>query len=1117
MFLPSCLFALVIALLLSLGTLSAAREVPAFGADIIERLIAPETRSQAFREVQIAREREPARHDWRALPMAAFELYHQNILVTECPQRAGEPLYMVSYRWDHASYSRYFSKHRSIRSSGFAPVENAHKPQALVKSEGRFSNWLPAVQNPDLSLPPEGKMQERVIVFLTDQGELIRPFDGDNMTEGDVFKDLNQDGRYERVYSSNFGLYDKRAGEPDIRVQALRVEAVDVESERLLYVLFNWHSSKSELVPTWGWAVRDLDHDGLDEIVLGPIADEDAEPEVKVVYRWNSEQGQYVGPQGSYDDHYLLLDPKVKLWDELHRVKAEGGLRYEALAAVNAPKIPEADVLAVPYDWREREPYRHRSLAGASDADLLQFMCGWSVVKPPPTGEVDLGVTASQSSIAVASDSSHRFEFKQEWGELDPRAAMFTFVENNQSSVHQDQYTLYYPTHLKQAESADWVVFGSRQGPGVEALSLGAEGDGRYFSAKYSRPLPEKYPAGEFKWKWGLARVDAAGLEWLQQGLWWLAQIRSDLKVRESGRYSGGSGFTTNCFPTYLETAPPSLRLLTASGATLIDIKAERASSYSGSWRDEFGPEQYLGFAHQLYQANEGVLLSERVSDVSLSQVLASLPDLISHLQAGRMSPQLAQAIVRSAGDSGDVGFLPLLQAMDALLPDPATFELEWHRLNAALEVLSDASDLASFRRKSELEAQMATVEQSMRDHLWGWLREPLSFAMQQLEVADDVAALSEWAQQAGEPGALWALARLRHVNDLAWRQALSQVFREQISWRENIIRYLAYQDRELANALLEGLPRLQQLKLMPSLVGNQSAANMDELTIQSLLDTIRAQSLNAQARLGALRKLIPKNEPLSIERVEIDQVLLELLQTEMNPSHDPWPERYLVHDAALFLLLRNQLPVPVERYIEAANARWNEFSFGSYLALMLHIAVVNESSAARRWLLDWGQQYIELDAGAWGRFAECIYAAELHSLGPFLQRLATMDAQAQEGGSALGKGRKPELMHGERYHMARRIIAVWSESDPLTRAKCELLLGFNFSYRYGPDSLYHPTQRVQERLLAQVQQLSVRERQAFLAFVEWCETAISPDTLGYSNRQYFEWVRRTFTTEAGA
>mgnify|MGYP003716215807 CR=1 FL=1 len=114
--------------------------------------------------------------------------------------------------------------------------------------------------------------------------------------------------------------------------------------------------------------------------------------------------------RGSYDDHYLLLDTKVKLWDELHRVKAEGGLRYEALAAVNAPKIPEADVLAVPYDWREREPYRHRSLAGASDADLLQFMCGWSVVKPPPTGEVDLGVTASQSSIAVASDSSHRFE-----------------------------------------------------------------------------------------------------------------------------------------------------------------------------------------------------------------------------------------------------------------------------------------------------------------------------------------------------------------------------------------------------------------------------------------------------------------------------------------------------------------------------------------------------------------------------------------------------------------------------------------------------------------------------------------------------------------------------------
>ncbi|MBT63259.1 MAG: hypothetical protein CML13_08620 [Puniceicoccaceae bacterium] len=1098
--------------------MSARRETPAFGTEIIERLIAPETRSQAFREVQIARQGENPRNDWQALPMAAFELYHQDLLVTECPQLAGAPsLYMVSYFWDHATYSRYFSKYRSSRSGGFSPVEEAHKPQALVRVGGRSSNWLPAGQNPDLSLPPEEKLEERVIVFLSDQGQVVRPFGGDNMTEGDVFKDLNQDGRYERVYSSNFRVYDTREGEPDIRVQALRVEAVDLESERLFYLLLNWHRYQSELVPTWGWAVRDLDGDGIDEIVLGPIENESAEPEVQVVYRWDAEQGQYVGPSGSFEDHYLLLDPKLDLWDELRRVKAAGGLQYEAIAEANAPDVLAAEVPPPVYDWRQREPYRHRSLVDASHADLLHFMCGWTPVKATSSNEPSpsLAPTAPSTATAVASGSNHRFEFKQAWSELDPRAAMFTFVESNQSHVHRNKFTLYYPTHLKQAEHADWVVFSSRQGPGVEVLKSEQEGAGRYWSAKYSRPLPEKYPAGEYQWKWELGRVDAERTRWLQQGLWWLAQIRSDLKVREPGRYSSSAGFSTNCFPTDMEAAPPSLRLLTAAGASLIDIKAERASAYSGSWRDEFGPEQYLGFAQQLFKANEGGLYRERLRDVSLPQVLASMPDLIADLKAGRIPPQLAQAIVRSVGDSAEGSLLPLLKEIEALVPDRAAFELEWQRLALALEELGDASDIGSFRRKSELEAQMATLEQSMRDHLWGWLREPLNLAIRQLEVADDVEALSQWAQRAGEPGALWALVRLRDVNTAAWSEVLSQVFREQVRWRTNIIRYLANQDRELAQALVESLPRLQQLKLLPSLAQNQSAANMDAATIQSLLATMCAPSLDAKTRVAALRKLLPKNEPNTIERIDLDQALLELLQSEMHPSRDPWPERYLVYDAALFLLLRNQLPPPVELYIKAANTGWNEFSFGSYLALMLHLAVVNESSQAHAWLLDWGQRYIEQDAGGWGRFSEFIYAADLHRFGAFLQRLATMDAHAQEGGSALGKGRQPELKHGERYHMARRIVAVWTEPDPLTQAKCELLLGFNFGYRYGPDSLYHVTMRTKARLQENVKRLSPAQRQAFADFIQWCETAIEREDLGYHSRQYFEWLSDTFVTAA--
>ena len=120
-----------------------------------------------------------------------------------------------------------------------------------------------------------------------------------------------------------------------------------------------------------------------------------------------------------------------------------------------------------------------------------------------------------------------------------------------------------------------------------------------------------------------------------------------------------------------------------------------------------------------------------------------------------------------------------------------------------------------------------------------------------------------------------------------------------------------------------------------------------------------------------------------------------------------------------------------------------------------------------------------------------------------------------RRGGSALGKGRQPELKHGERYHMARRIVAVWTEPDPLTQAKCELLLGFNFGYRYGPDSLYHVAMRTRARLQENVKRLSPAQRQAFADFIQWCETAIEREDLGYRSRQYFEWLSDTFVTAA--
>ncbi len=1075
---------------------SAERKEPVLGAGIIERLVAPESRLEALREVIIAKQSDDPTLNWSELPLAAFEAYHKDTRVTVCPQLNGaEPLYLVTFRPDYEAYSMRYSPYRSLRTldGAFEEVPSKYKPAEILAEQGSSSVW-PVDAESHLSLPPPSTLEDCVFVFLTHEGQVIWPFNGDNVGDGDVLKDINGDGQYERVFTSNFGVYDSRKGDPDIWVETLRVETVSADSQRLLHVVLNWHGRKSESVTRWGWEVRDLDGLGLDEIIIGPIIEEGGIPEAEVVYRWDAKTKQFLGADGSLEDRYITLDPKTELWEELRRVRDAGGMQYDAGALSNAAAEAEAELDAVPYDWREREPYVHRSLAGYSDEDLVEFMCGWKL------GE------ASEDDSNVAAESRQQFEFKQEWFALSPKEAAFEYASANQSEAHLEKFTLYYPTNLSEAALADWIALSAIPHSRVNVLKSSGERAGRLVSVHSIRSLPNTYPNGRFRWQWSKRDLDPFRVRWFNETLWWLAQLRSEAK-QPGLRSRQGAVMDSNCYPAQTETMRPGVRLLGEAGqAASLDIVGERMSMNVASWRDRYAPDIYLGLASILFEKVRKEYRVGRAHNLSTTEFLEQSTSFAADVQAGRIPPELARATICAAGDDAVVSWLPILREIAETVPSPSEDDVELQRLQEALAALPNDGDIETYKAKVELEAQIVEVQRRLRDNVWSWLRVPLHFAIRQLEAVENPALLEAWAAQPGELGANWAYQRIFEADPEHAFSVLEDVFARLPEWRTKVIRYLAYnQQAERARACIERLPRAEQLLLMPSLVGPTKPAQMSDVLVADLLETIQSDTVPLGVRQSAVQHLTPRDQATALPNPEIDHVYQAVMAREIQGRLDPWPAQALAYELGMILLLRDQLDPSAKLYLQIADEEQGPHSYNSFLPFAVHLAVAKHASESRHWLIEWVDRCIEANGGYWNRLAEVIYAADLKECEGFLSRLATLDASMPEGDSGGGVRQIPGLEQGSRYHLPRQILAAWGEEDTLTRAKCIFLLGMNLSRQSMPEGIFRPVDRIKKSLADTLALLTPEERQAFTEFVTWCSESIGRPYLNYQIRKYFE------------
>lgn len=529
-FFLSCVLALFVFAHGSVHGSCAALPRPVLGRGFLKRLLAPETRSDAFYELILRTEEGEAEPRWKNLPRRVFDDAMKDIRVTECPGRDGDaPLYLVTYKEDFQKW--YEATHPTENSliNGFK-AEDFYPPTA--EEQRREGLWnankgIPHLSKSSLSeLISRPALDDKVLIFIDTGGQIQWPHGGGNMGgTGSLIADLNGDGVLERLDYTNYGFEDVR--ERHTAFQVLEVKTIEKNPRLLLAVVFNWHPESADAANRWWYESRVMPGDALPAIVLGPQPGEREGGAIEkpvVEYHWDKVAACYTGPAGKHGDHFRRLDVSKsdELWPKIQELQKEKTAGYPLLAEAPPHKTPGASASDVPArwpgGWTHWPKYEHHTLAAMSNEDLFHWQYGGGP-------ETDWGLDPWPAVV-----------FPPRLRELSPRDAALALAEANRTKAHREQYDLIVSSKTNPMPKDGVLVLDVHPGwscPYQEFIRL----DGKKTEWWMCKPVA-------FSGTLWSHRADTDGtMRWLAGVIAWLDRVRSVPRKALSPETGSGVGW----------------------------------------------------------------------------------------------------------------------------------------------------------------------------------------------------------------------------------------------------------------------------------------------------------------------------------------------------------------------------------------------------------------------------------------------------------------------------------------------------------------------------------------------------------------------------------------------
>jgi hypothetical protein len=303
--------------------------------------------------------------------------------------------------------------------------------------------------------------------------------------------------------------------------------------------------------------------------------------------------------------------------------------------------------------------------------------------------------------------------------------------------------------------------------------------------------------------------------------------------------------------------------------------------------------------------------------------------------------------------------------------------------------------------------------------------------------MATDAARLSTVAVSNSDEGQ-WALRSLAQLDPKRYADALETLTREtKGKWARQFYAALAQVDHTRAATIARELPadKIDALTLPAFVVLREAGVVPDEpQRLATIIKMLHDPKTDWQERAHAIETLVPLDDALRYPGREIDEALLRLFARDQADES----RTFTLEEACLALARRGRTET-FDRIVEQLPTAQDKGNYERVLEALTHLAQRDPGRFNPRLVEIIRPHLLHTNESVPG-LIWMIWSADLRDLKPELQRLATSDPSAFEDNKAHASGGAASAVTG-RFHLARKVLHLCSETDALTRAK--LLVSF--------------------------------------------------------------------------